>query len=174
MLQRIKDRFNLEGDPTDVDKAMARQFGRRLSDYRKYKKLKTTKGVEYARSHPPSGDKILEVETEHCTEAGVTPMTQEELSIKSLKAKSGYVKGLSMRPSSSLRTIVASTTNNLYVSHLESLVQEYQGGMQAQQQKIDVLSESNKQMELTTAMIIEYLKQQGNGFNEYIESSMST
>ncbi|KAI8550820.1 hypothetical protein RHMOL_Rhmol06G0137200 [Rhododendron molle] len=71
-------------------------------------------------------------------------MTQEELSIKSLKAKSGYVKGLGMRPSSSLRTFVASTTNNLYVSHLESLVQEYEEEMQAQQQKIGVLSESNK------------------------------
>ncbi|KAG5528306.1 hypothetical protein RHGRI_029097 [Rhododendron griersonianum] len=60
MLQRIKDRFNLERDPIYVDKAVARQFGHRLSDYshtlyRKYKKLKTTKGVEYARSHPPSG-----------------------------------------------------------------------------------------------------------------------
>ncbi|KAF7112380.1 hypothetical protein RHSIM_RhsimUnG0235000 [Rhododendron simsii] len=60
MLQRIKDRFNLDRDPIDVDKAVARQFGRRMSHYshtlyRKYKNLKTTKGVEYARSHPPSG-----------------------------------------------------------------------------------------------------------------------
>ncbi|KAF7141358.1 hypothetical protein RHSIM_Rhsim06G0139800 [Rhododendron simsii] len=84
--------------------------------------------------------KIIEVE------ADVTPMTQEEFSIKSLKAKSryvkGYVKGLGMRPSSSLRTTVASAANSQYVSHLESLVQEYQEEMQAQQQKIDVLSES--------------------------------
>ncbi|XP_058190222.1 uncharacterized protein LOC131307613 [Rhododendron vialii] len=60
MLQLIKDQFNLERDPIDVDKAVARLFGRRLSDYshtlyRKYKKLKTTKGVEYAKSHPPFG-----------------------------------------------------------------------------------------------------------------------
>ncbi|KAF7140182.1 hypothetical protein RHSIM_Rhsim06G0087700 [Rhododendron simsii] len=34
---------------------------------------------------------IIEVEAGHA-EAGVTPITQEELSIKSLKAKSGYVK----------------------------------------------------------------------------------
>ncbi|KAG5551392.1 hypothetical protein RHGRI_009719 [Rhododendron griersonianum] len=265
MFQRIKDRFNLEGDPIDVEKAVARQFGRRLSDYthdlyKKYKKLKSTKGVEYARSHPPSGvtheqwmglidkkwsdtkfqnkstkniknrtemkskhrcgsksipvrvnammqtngnrvpdlkevyksthfnedtkmwiseeseknyGKIIEVEAEHA-EAGVTPITQEELSIKSLKAKSGYVKGLGMRPSSSLRTTVASAANSQYVSHLESLVQEYQEERQAQQQKIDVLSESNKQMELTTATIMEYLKHQGNGFSEYIENSRST
>ncbi|XP_058212438.1 uncharacterized protein LOC131324477 [Rhododendron vialii] len=248
MLQRIKDRFNLEGDPIDIEKAVARQFGRRLSDYthllyRKYKKLKSTKGVEYARSHPPSGvgheqwiglidkkwsdtkfqdmwkncfnkfdwnkstkniknrsemkskhrcgsksipvrvaammqtngnrvpdlkevyksthfnedkkmwiseeseknyRKIIEVEAEHCTEAGVTPITQEELSIKSLKAKSGYIKGLGMRPSSSLRTTIASAANSQYVSHLESLVEEYQKEREAQQQKIDVLSESNK------------------------------
>ncbi|KAG5553223.1 hypothetical protein RHGRI_011176 [Rhododendron griersonianum] len=37
--------------------------------------------------------KIIEVEAEHA-EVGVTPITQEKLSIKSLKAKSGYVKGL--------------------------------------------------------------------------------
>ncbi|KAI8550201.1 hypothetical protein RHMOL_Rhmol06G0086700 [Rhododendron molle] len=215
MLQRIKDRFNLEGDPIDIEKAVARQFGRRLSDYthslyRQYKKLKSTKAVEYARSHPPSGitheqwiglidkkwsdtkfqmqtkgnrvpdlkevyksthfnedtkmwiseeseknyGKIIEVEAEHCTEAGVTPITQEELSIKSLKAKSGYIKGLGMRPSSSLRTTVASAENSQYVSHLESLVQEYQEERQAQQQK--------------------NLKHQGNGFSEYIENSRST
>ncbi|KAG5553280.1 hypothetical protein RHGRI_011218 [Rhododendron griersonianum] len=234
MFQRIKDRFNLEGDPVDVEKAVARQFGHRLSDYthdlyKKYKKLKSTKGVEYARSHPPSGvtheqwvglidkkwsdtkfqmqtngnrvpnlkevyksthfnedtkmwiseeyeknyGKIVEVEAEHA-EVGVTPITQEELSIKSLKAKSGYVKRLGMRPSSSLRTTVASAANSQYESHLESLVQEYQEEWQAQQQKIDVLSESNKQMELTTATIMEYLKHQGNGFSEYIENSRST
>ncbi|KAI8555133.1 hypothetical protein RHMOL_Rhmol05G0150700 [Rhododendron molle] len=232
MFQRIKDRFNLEGDPIDVEKAVARQFGRRLSDYthdlyKKYKKLKSTKGVEYARSHPPSGvtheqwiglidkkwsdtkfqmqtngnrvpdlkevyksthfnedtkiwiseeskknyGKIIEVEAEHA-KACVTPITQEELSIKSLKAKSGYVKGLGMRPSSSLRTTAAA--NSQYVSHLESLVQEYQEERQAQQQKIDVLTESNKQMELTTATILEYLKHQGNGFSEYIQNSRST
>ncbi|KAI8542764.1 hypothetical protein RHMOL_Rhmol08G0165100 [Rhododendron molle] len=196
MFQRIKDRFNFEGDPIDVEKAVARQFGRRLSDYthdlyKKYKKLKSTKGVEYARSHPPSGitheqwiglidkkwsdtkfqGKIIEVEAEHA-KACVTPITQEELSIKSLKAKSGYVKRLGMRPSSSLRTTAAA--NSQYVSHLESLVQEYQEERQAQQQKIDVLTESNKQMELTTATILEYLKHQGNGFSEYIQNSRST
>ncbi|KAG5548011.1 hypothetical protein RHGRI_013640 [Rhododendron griersonianum] len=182
ILQCIKDRFYLEGDPIDIDKAVARQFGRRLSDYthtlyRKYKKLKSTKGNKStkniknrnemkskhrcgSKSIPVRVDammktngnrvpdlkevyksihfnedtkmwiseeseknygKIKEVEAEHCTEAGVTPITQEELSIKSLKAKSGYIKGLGMRPSSSLRTTVVSAANSQYVSHLESL-----------------------------------------------------
>ncbi|KAI8529825.1 hypothetical protein RHMOL_Rhmol11G0004200 [Rhododendron molle] len=76
-----------------------------------------------------------------------------------------------MRPSSSLRTTVASAANSQYVSHLESLVQEYQEERQAQQQKKYVLSKSNKQMELTTATIMEYLKHQENGFSEYIENS---
>ncbi|KAI8568482.1 hypothetical protein RHMOL_Rhmol02G0203500 [Rhododendron molle] len=47
-------------------------------------------------------------------------------------------------------------------------------GKATQQQKIDALLESNKQMELTTATIMEYLKHQGNGFREYIENSRST
>ncbi|XP_058218434.1 uncharacterized protein LOC131329354 [Rhododendron vialii] len=90
-------------------------------------------------------DKILEVETEHCTEAGVTPMR----SFQSSRSRQNQ-------------------------DMLKDWVQEYQKELQAQQQKIDVLLESNKQMELTTATIMEYLKHQGNGLSEYIESSRST
>ncbi|XP_058226555.1 uncharacterized protein LOC131335280 [Rhododendron vialii] len=60
ILQRIMDKFDLQGDPIDVEKAVATQYGRRLSNHnfilhKKYKKLKETKGEEYARNNPPAG-----------------------------------------------------------------------------------------------------------------------
>ncbi|XP_058190899.1 uncharacterized protein LOC131308100 [Rhododendron vialii] len=175
---KSKHRCGSKSIPVRVD-AMMKTNGNHVPDLKEvYKSTHFNEDTKMWISEESEKNygKIIEVEAEHCTEAGVTPITQDELSIKSLKAKLGYVKGLGMRPSSSLRTIVASasTSNSQYVSHLESLVQEYQEERQAQQQKIDVLSESNKQMELTTATIMEYLKHQGNGFSEYIENSRST
>ncbi|KAG5523948.1 hypothetical protein RHGRI_030823 [Rhododendron griersonianum] len=54
------DKFDLQGDPIDVEKAVATQCGRRLSNHnfvlhKKYKKLKETRGEEYARNNPPAG-----------------------------------------------------------------------------------------------------------------------
>ncbi|XP_058214723.1 uncharacterized protein LOC131326130 [Rhododendron vialii] len=62
ILQRLTDKFDLQGDPIDVDKAVATQCGRRISNYtyklkKKYDKLVKAKGAEYARSNPPGGVK---------------------------------------------------------------------------------------------------------------------
>ncbi|XP_058220429.1 uncharacterized protein LOC131330751 [Rhododendron vialii] len=53
------DKFDLPGDPIDVEKAVATQCVRRLSNHnfalhKKYKKLKETTGEEYARNNPPA------------------------------------------------------------------------------------------------------------------------
>lgn len=58
----MQDKFDLQGDPIDVDKAVATQCGRRISNYtyklkKKYDKLVKAKGAEYARSNPPGGVK---------------------------------------------------------------------------------------------------------------------
>ncbi|KAI8572275.1 hypothetical protein RHMOL_Rhmol01G0185500 [Rhododendron molle] len=60
ILRRIMDKFDLQGDPIDVEKAVATQCGQRLSNHnfvlhKKYKKLKETRGEEYARNNPPAG-----------------------------------------------------------------------------------------------------------------------
>ncbi|KAF7150934.1 hypothetical protein RHSIM_Rhsim02G0156600 [Rhododendron simsii] len=60
ILQRIMDKFDLQGDPIDVEKAVATQCGRRLSNHnfvlhKKYNKLKETRGEESARNNPPAG-----------------------------------------------------------------------------------------------------------------------
>ncbi|KAF7126863.1 hypothetical protein RHSIM_Rhsim11G0017600 [Rhododendron simsii] len=53
ILQRLTDKFDLQGDPFDVDKAVATQCGRRISNCtyklkKKYDKLVNAKGAEYA------------------------------------------------------------------------------------------------------------------------------
>ncbi|KAF7128064.1 hypothetical protein RHSIM_Rhsim11G0007300 [Rhododendron simsii] len=63
ILQRLTDKFDLQGDPIDVDKAVATQCGRRISNYtymlkKKYDKLEKAKGAEYARTNPPGGVKL--------------------------------------------------------------------------------------------------------------------
>lgn len=55
----LQDQFDLEGDPTNIKKAMATSCGRKLSDftyklYKKFKELKEARGEEFARNHPPS------------------------------------------------------------------------------------------------------------------------
>ncbi|XP_057465540.1 uncharacterized protein LOC130786570 isoform X2 [Actinidia eriantha] len=59
ILQRLTDKFDLQGNPNDVDKIVARQCGRTMSSFsyrlhKKYKELKDTKGEDYARNNPPS------------------------------------------------------------------------------------------------------------------------
>ena len=45
---------------------------------------------------------------EHLVDPDAIPLTPEEVSVRVLKSRSGYVKGLGIRPSSSLRTIASS------------------------------------------------------------------
>ncbi|KAL0007689.1 hypothetical protein SO802_009191 [Lithocarpus litseifolius] len=48
------------------------------------------------------------VQDEHCSTSDTEPLTEEEISVIVVKPISGYVKGLGMRPSSSLRTSASS------------------------------------------------------------------
>ncbi|KAG5547720.1 hypothetical protein RHGRI_013418 [Rhododendron griersonianum] len=231
ILQRIMDKFDLQGDPIDVERAVAAQCGRRLSNYnfvlhKKYKKLKEMRGEEYARNNPPAGvnpeqwtslvtkkwtvqkwlmedskgvvpavtemyksthfnkdtqkwvssesqvlyDKMVQIEIEHNAQEGAIPITQEELSVKGLKARSGYVKGLGIRPSSSIRI-----GNGEYVTHLEGKVQEQADkiqeqaekiqeqaeGIEAANNKIDELALAKEEQGKTLASVMAFLKQQG-------------
>ncbi|KAI8556925.1 hypothetical protein RHMOL_Rhmol05G0294500 [Rhododendron molle] len=217
ILQRIMDKFDLQGDPIDVEKAVATQCGQRLSNHnfvlhKKYKKLKETRGEEYARNNPPAGvnpeqwtslvtkkwtvpkwlmhdnggvvpavtemykdthfnkdtqkwissesevlyDKMVRIEIEHNEQEGAIPITQEELSVKGLKAKSGYVKGLGIRHSSSIRTV-----NREYVTHLEGKVQEQAEKIQEQAKGIEAANYKIEEQGKTLASVMAFLKQQG-------------
>ncbi|PSS02609.1 putative transposase, Ptta/En/Spm, plant protein [Actinidia chinensis var. chinensis] len=59
ILQRLTDKFDLQGNPTHVGKIVARQCGRTLSSFtyglhKNYQKLKDARGEEYAKNNPPS------------------------------------------------------------------------------------------------------------------------
>ena len=51
---------------------------------------------------------MLRLKEEHLVDTDAIPLTLEEVSVRVLKLRSGYVKGLGIRPSSSLRTIASS------------------------------------------------------------------
>ncbi|XP_028113773.1 uncharacterized protein LOC114311807 [Camellia sinensis] len=121
----------------------------------KYLNLKSAKGEEYARSHPPPEcdlekwknliegkwndtnwlDNMIKIQAEHCFQPSVVPTTPEELSVKLLKPRSGYVKGLGLRPSFSVRTTSASTDID-YVRHLQMEIQEQNEEIQSQKEEI--------------------------------------
>ncbi|THG05926.1 hypothetical protein TEA_006357 [Camellia sinensis var. sinensis] len=75
------------------------------------------------------------IQAKHCFQPDVVPITPEELSVKVLKPRSGYVKGLRLRRSFSVRTTSASTGND-YVRHLEMEIQEQKEEIQSQKEEI--------------------------------------
>ncbi|KAG5558129.1 hypothetical protein RHGRI_008148 [Rhododendron griersonianum] len=101
-------------------------------------------------------DKMVQIEIEHNAQEGAIPITQEELSVKGLKAKSGYVKGLGIRPSSSIRTV-----NREYVTHLEGKVQEQAEKIQEQAEGIEAANNKIEEQGKTLASVMAFLKQQG-------------
>ncbi|KAH7836119.1 hypothetical protein Vadar_032916 [Vaccinium darrowii] len=124
-------------------------------------------------------DEMEKIEAEHNSQEGAVPMTQEDLSIKVFKKRSGYIMGLGMRPSSSVRSYVNSYE---YVTNLEKKVQERDEIIQEHVEKIEVanativelvapkeqanatiadLVEAKEQQGRTLASVLEFLKQQG-------------
>ncbi|KAF5932771.1 hypothetical protein HYC85_028942, partial [Camellia sinensis] len=80
-------------------------------------------------------DNMIKIQAEHCSKPGVVPITPEELSVKVLKPRSGYVKGLGLRRSFSVRTTSASTDSD-YVRRLEMEIQEQKEEIQSQKEEI--------------------------------------
>ena len=64
------------------------------------------------------------MQADHCQDPNAIPLTQEDISNLVFKKKSGIVKGLGMRPSSSLVTIASSSSSVEYIHRLESEIIE--------------------------------------------------
>ncbi|KAL7255601.1 hypothetical protein ACSBR1_009691 [Camellia fascicularis] len=64
-------------------------------------------------------DNMIQTQAEHLSQTSAIPLTPEELLVKVLQPRPGYVKGLSMRPSSFVNTTVAPAENSDYVQRLE-------------------------------------------------------
>uniref|UniRef100_A0A7N2LE63 Uncharacterized protein n=1 Tax=Quercus lobata TaxID=97700 RepID=A0A7N2LE63_QUELO len=67
---------------------------------------------------------ILKVQEDYCQDPNAIPLTQKEISNLVFKKKSGIVKGLDMRPSSSLVTNASSSSSVEYIHRLESEIIE--------------------------------------------------
>lgn len=110
---------------------------------------------------------MIKTQAEHLSQTGVIPLSQEELSVKVLKPRSGYVKGLGLRPSSSMKTIVAPAENSDYVQRLEMQIAQ-------QNEQIARFQKSEKKQSKKIQSIIECLTQKGiTGNFESGESSDS-
>uniref|UniRef100_A0A2N9GCW6 Transposase-associated domain-containing protein n=1 Tax=Fagus sylvatica TaxID=28930 RepID=A0A2N9GCW6_FAGSY len=193
IMQRIEDQFDLQGEAEKINKSLNTSAGRRLGDFKtklriKYKAIVKEKGKDYARSHPPSIcspeqwiglidgiwsdedwlEEIIRVQEEHLSDPNTIPLTPEEVSVRILKPRSGYVKGLGMRPSSSLK-IMSSSTSNAYVRQLEECIVELQEANRRQEEERKKEKEEREKekeerikYEKATSSIIEFLR--GKGF----------
>jgi hypothetical protein len=88
---------------------------------------------------------MLRLEEEHLVDPDAIPLTPEEVSIRVLKPKSGYVKGLGIRPSSSLRTIASS---GMFRDDVQRQIAEIK---KVANSEIAELKEANKRHEEMTA-----------------------
>ena len=64
------------------------------------------------------------MQADHCQDPNAIPLTQEEISNLVFKKKSGIVKALGMRPSSSLVTTTSSNSSVEYIQWLENVIVE--------------------------------------------------
>ena len=64
------------------------------------------------------------MQADHCQDPNAIPLTQEEISNLVFKKKSGIVKGLSIRPFSSLVTTASSNSLVEYIQRLENEIIE--------------------------------------------------
>ena len=81
---------------------------------------------------------MLRVQDEHCSTPEAQPLTEEEISMMVLKPRSGYVKGLGMRPSSFLETLASSSLTQ-YIQQLEGRVEELQDANFRLEEKMDCI-----------------------------------
>ncbi|KAL7200019.1 hypothetical protein ACSBR2_022180 [Camellia fascicularis] len=114
---------------------------------------------------------MIKIQVEHYSQPGIVPITPEELSVKVLKRRSGYVKGLGLRPSFSVRTTSGSTDSD-YVRCLEMEIQEQKEEIKSQKEEIttqkhefqaqnSVIGKMNESLEENfemTSSITEFLK----------------
>ena len=64
------------------------------------------------------------MQADHCQDPNAIPLTQEKISNLVFKKKSGIVKGLGRRPSSSLVTTTSSNSSVEYIQRLENEITE--------------------------------------------------
>ena len=105
-------------------------------------------------------ENILKVQADHCQDPNAIPLTQEEISNLVFKKKSGIVKGLGMRPSSSLVT-TASSSSVEYIHRLESEIIELKEARARDEEERAKEQEARAKQDEVQKNILNFLRSKG-------------
>ena len=101
------------------------------------------------------------MQEEHCQDPNAIPLTQEEISNIVFKKKSSIVKGLGMRPSSSLITIASSSSSVEYIHRLESEIIELKDTRVRDEEEQAREQEAQAKQEEVQKNILNFLRSKG-------------
>ena len=100
------------------------------------------------------------MQANHCQDPNAIPLTQEEISNLVFK-KSGIVKGLGMRPSSSLVTTASSNSLVEYIQRLENEIIELKEARDRDQEERARDQEAQAKKEEVQKNILNFLRSKG-------------
>ncbi|KAL0005144.1 hypothetical protein SO802_012705 [Lithocarpus litseifolius] len=107
-------------------------------------------------------ENIFKVQKDHCQDPNAIPLTQEEISNLVSKKKSGIVKGLGMRPSSSLITTALSNSSVKNIQRLENEIIELKEARAMDEEKRVRDQEAQAKQEEVQKNILNFLRSKGN------------
>ena len=104
---------------------------------------------------------ILKVQEDHCQDPNAIPLTQEKISNLVFKKKSGIVKGLGMRPSSSLVSTASSNSSVEYIQRLENKIIELKEARVRDQEERAKDQEAQTKQDEIQKNILNFLRRKG-------------
>ncbi|XP_050255176.1 uncharacterized protein LOC126701081 [Quercus robur] len=106
-------------------------------------------------------ENIFKVQADHCQDPNAILLTQEEISNLVFKKKSSIVKGLGMRPSSSLVTTVSSNSSVEYIQRLENEIIELKEARAKDQEERAKDQEAQTKQDEVQKNILNFLRSKG-------------
>ena len=101
------------------------------------------------------------MQADHCQDPNAIPLTQEEISHLVFKKKSGIVKGLGMRPSSSLVTTASSNSSVEYIQRLENEIIELKEARARDQEERAKEPEARTKQDEVQKNVLNFLRSKG-------------
>ena len=103
------------------------------------------------------------MQADHYQDPDAIPLTQEEISNLVFKKKSGIVKGLGMRPSSSLVTTASSNSSVEYIQRLENKIIELKEARTRDQEERAKGQEARTKQDEVQKNILNFFRSKGYG-----------
>ena len=101
------------------------------------------------------------MQADHCQDLNAIPLTQEEILNLVFKKKSGIVKGLGMRPFSSLVTTASSNSSMEYIQRLENEIIELKEARARDQEERAKNQEAQTKQDEIQKNILNFLRRKG-------------